>query len=343
MSEPVLREATADDDVAIAGCIGEAFPDNPKARVDVLRWQYRDNPFGPSPSWVWDDDGRIVGHYTAYPMPYLTDGVPGRAGNAVDAAIAPSHQGRRLFTPLAEALYRGCAANGLPIAICYASNEVAMRGVAKAGVHWMPRLRTVVLAANDAWLGRRFHVPATVAGIARRAAFGLGRGPAADEVDRVPDGIDALWQHTVRAGPVRNGVDRGEQWWRWRYEQSPLGPYRYFALRRGGRLTAAAVVTVRDDFGGRFAYLLEYMAEDGDAGKALLRTITSAIDGISGVASIAVDRGPLHRLAKDAGMRTLPARLEPKGAWYGFVDTVGSHAHLVHSSWHIGWGDLDHL
>ena len=30
-------------------------------------------------------------------------------------------------------------------------------------------------------------------------------------------------------------------------------------------------------------------------------------------------------------------------AWYGFVSTTGAHAHLCHSSWHIGWGDLDHL
>ena len=339
MTEPVLREATAADDAGIAACIGEAFPDNPKARLDVLVWQYRDNPFGVSPSWVWDDGGRIVGHYTAYPMPYLIDGVAARAGNAVDAAIAPSHQGRRLFTPLAEALYKGCAANDLPLAICYASNPVAMRGVANAGVHWMPRLRTVVLAADDAWLGRRFHMPAAVGSAVRRAVFSLGRGAAAEEVAGVPDGIDALWQHTVRSGPVRNGVDRGEAWWRWRYEQSPLGPYRYFAIGDEG----AAVVTVRDDFGGRFAYLLEFLARDGDAAKALLRAITSQIDGLSGVATIAVDKGPLHRLAKDAGMRTLPQRLEPKGAWYGFVSTTGGHAHLVHSSWHIGWGDLDHL
>jgi hypothetical protein len=343
VSEPVLRQATPADDAAIAACIGESFPDNPKSRLDVLVWQYRDNPFGASPSWVWDDGGRIVGHYTAYPMPYLIDGVTSRAGNAVDAAIAPSHQGRRLFTPLAEALYRDCAAHDIPLAICYASNPVAMRGVANAGVHWMPRLRTVVLAADDAWLGRRFHVPASVGGVVRRAAFGLGRGTTADEVDGLPDEIDALWQHSVRSGPVRNGIDRGEAWWRWRYERSPLGPYRYFAVRRGDALAGAACVTVRDDFGGRFAYLLEFMAVDGDAGRALLRAITSTIEGISGVATIAVDKGPLHRLAKDAGMRTLPQRLEPKGAWFGFVSTTGGHAHLVHSSWHIGWGDLDHL
>ena len=46
MSEPVLRAAGPGDDEAVAALIGEAFPGNPKARVEVLRWQYRDNPFG---------------------------------------------------------------------------------------------------------------------------------------------------------------------------------------------------------------------------------------------------------------------------------------------------------
>ena len=42
----------ATDDEAIAACIGAAFPGNPKARPEVLRWQYRDNPFGETASWV---------------------------------------------------------------------------------------------------------------------------------------------------------------------------------------------------------------------------------------------------------------------------------------------------
>ena len=52
-----LRAATAADDPAIAACIGAAFPSNPKAHLDVLRWQYRDNPFGETASWVEEDDG----------------------------------------------------------------------------------------------------------------------------------------------------------------------------------------------------------------------------------------------------------------------------------------------
>lgn len=342
MTEPVLREAGSGDDAAIAGLIGEAFPGNPKAGLGVLRWQYRDNPFGTTSSWVWEEGDRVVAHYSAYPVPYLLDGAPAVAGNAVDAAVAPSHQGRRLFTPLARALYEDCAVKGMPVAVCYASNPIAMKGVARAGVEWQPRLRTLVLAVDDAWLGRRFHVPAAVGGAVRRVVFGLGRGPAGEAVDGPPDGIEDLWRRTVRAGGIRNGINRGDAWFRWRYGASPLGPYHQVAVRRGGVLAAAAVTTVREDFGGRFAYLLELQADDADAARAALRTV-AAIDGISGVATVAVERGPLHRLATAAGMRTLPHRLEPKGgAWYGLVDTTGGDRRLD-APWHVGWGDMDHL
>jgi len=271
-------------------------------------------------------------------MPYLLDGAPALGANAVDAAVAPSHQGRRLFIPLAEALYADCAAKGMPIAVCYASNPIAMRSVAKAGVQWQPRLRTAVLAVDDAWLGRRLHVPTAVAGLARRAAFRLGRGRAGDEVPAPPDGVEALWRRTVDRGGIANGVDRGEAWWRWRYAQAPLGPYRFFAA--GDR--AAAVVAVRDDFGGRFGYLLELLADDADAARSVLLA-AATIEGLSGLATIAVDKGPLHRLATAAGLRTVPQRLEPKAAWYGVVDTTGAHPDRPSRPWHVGWGDMDHL
>jgi RimJ/RimL family protein N-acetyltransferase len=331
-----LREATPADDEAIARCIGQAFPGNPKARVEVLRWQYRDNPFGSTAGVVWDDEGEIVGHYSAYPMPYLLDGASVVGANAVDAAIAPTHQGRRLFTPMAKALYEACAEHGMPVAVCYATNEIAMRGVAKAGVEWRPRLRTAVLATDDGWLARRFHVPKPVASAVRRAGFGLGRGPAGDEVAGVPDAVSALWDATKAAGGIVNGVDRGEAWWRWRYEASPLGPYRFFAF--GDQ--AAAVVVEHEDFGGRFAYVLELLASDAAAAKAVLRAIVAGIPGLAGVATVAVDDGPLLRLATAAGLRTVPVRFEPRSANYGLVATDGRP---LSGPWHVGWGDMDHL
>lgn len=342
LREPVLREARPEDAEGIRACLVESFPDNPKAKPEILSWQYH-NPFGQLSQWVYDDGGRIVGHYANYPVPCLLDGVRSTAGVAVDAAVSPDYQGRRMMRPLNEALYADSAAKGMRVSLAYPSNPIAVKGIRSAGWLEVARLRTLVLAVDDGWLAQRFHVPRPVARAVRAAGFRTGRGPAGTEVDAPPDGLDALWASTVKAGNLRNGIIRDAAWWRWRYADSPMSAYQYFEARRDRQLVGAAAVVVRDDFGGRFAYLLELMAADRDGARQVLRAVTESVRDISGVATVAVDRGSLHRLATSAGLRTLPRRLEPKGLWFGFVDNDGTTAHLTTQPWAIQWGDLDHL
>ncbi len=300
---------------------------------------------------MYDDGGRIIGHYANYPVPCLLDGVASVAGVAVDAAVSPDYQGRRMMRPLNEALYRDSATKGMRVSLAYPSNPFAVKGIRSAGWLEVARLRTLVLAVDDAWLARRFHVPRPVAAAVRRLGFGSARGPRGEEVGAPPRGLDDLWAATVADGAVRNGIIRDAAWWQWRYADSPMSTYRYFEVRRGGRLAAAAAVVEREDFGGRFAYLLELQALDADAARQVVRAVAGSVRDVAGIATVAVDRGPLHRLARSAGLRTLPQRLEPKGLWFGFVDnakTAGAPqssttAHLAEQPWHIGWGDLDHL
>jgi hypothetical protein len=339
---PILREATAADEAGIQACLEESFPDNPKANAEIRHWQYH-NPFGELSAWVYEDAGRIVGHYANYPVPCLLDGEVAVAGVAVDAAVAPSHQGRRLMRPLNEALYRHSATKGMRVSLAYPSNPIAVKGIRSAGWLEVARLRTLVLAVDDAWLARRFKVPTPIARVVRDAGFATGRGPVGDEVGAPPEGLDGLWAATVTGTRMRNGIIRDAAWWQWRYADSPLSAYRWFEVRRGRELAAAAAVVVREDFGGRFAYLLELQARDGDAAAALVRGVIGNVGDVSGIATVAVDRGPLHQLAKDGGLRTLPQRLEPKGLWFGFVDNDGTTAHLAAQPWAIQWGDLDHL
>lgn len=352
MSGPTLRRAAPDgtEDDAIRACIATAFPDNPKARADVLAWQYRDNPFGATPSWVWaEDDGTVVAHYSAYPVPVVLDGEPATACIGVDAAVAPTHQGQRLFGPLARALYDDCGTQGMPVTMCYPSNPIAVKGITSAGWLEVARLRTLVLALDDAWIGRRFHLPAPrlTGGAIRTAVFGRRASPGeAEETSAPPAGLDELWAATGGASgnaPVPNGIRRDAAWWDWRYN-TPMGPYRFVELR-SQTLSAAAVVTERADFGGRFAYLLELTALDGAAARSVVAraALMAAENGCAGLATVAVEGSPLFRLAKAAGLRVLPQRLEPKGLWFGFVDNAGGRTSLSSAPWSIAWGDLDHL
>src|SRR5205085_11354063 len=105
---------------------------------------------------------------------------------AVDAAVSPSHQGRRLMRPLNEALYRDSATKGMRVSLAYPSNPIAVAGIRSAGWLEVARLRTLVLAVDDAWLAKRFKVPTPIARVVRSAGLSTGRGAGGDEVRAPP-------------------------------------------------------------------------------------------------------------------------------------------------------------
>ncbi len=338
-----LREASPADDAGMRAVIAAAFPDNPKARPEITAWQYWGNPFGPTCAWVWEDEGRIVATYTAYPMPAVLDGRPGLVGNGVDAAVDPAYQGRRLFEPLARALYAGAGQAGMEMTMCFINNPLAIRGTSKAGWLEVGRLAVWVLPVDDKWLGRRAHLPAALAGLARRGVWRLPAGPAAAPSTAVPQGLDALW---ARSGGVTTGVARGQAWWDWRYGAHPDRPYLCFEVRRGGELAGAAVATVRDAFGGRFVYLLELVADDAEAARALARGAAAHAReaGAAGVALMGLPASRLADRARRAGFVKVPARMDPKPTSFGAVPNDGeTWAHLTSLDWSVSWGDLDHL
>lgn len=344
MGEPVLREATAADDAGMRAVIAAAFPDNPKRREEITAWQYWANPFGKTVAWVWEDEGRVVATYTAYPMPALLDGRSGLVGNGVDAAVDPAYQGRRLFEPLARALYRGSGEAGMAMTMCFINNPAAIRGTTKAGWLEVGRLAVWVLAVDDAWLGGQAHVPAALAGLGRRVVWRQRRGPDADRSDTVPQGVDALWQ---RSGGVTTGVARGQAWWDWRYGGHPDRPYGFFEVRRAGALAGAAVATTREAFGGTFVYVLELLADDADAAAALGRALAAHARATraAGVAMMGLPGGRLEQRVRQAGLRVkVPGRLDPKPTSFGAVPNDGATwSHLRSLAWSVSWGDLDHL
>jgi predicted N-acetyltransferase YhbS len=339
----VLRRADASEDAAIRRLNDAAFPDNPKTRADIVRWQWWDNPFGETLVWVWEDDGEVIAQYVAFCMPGLIGGRPCTLTNGVDAAVDPRYQGRGLFKPLSRALYDDCVAHDSPL-LAYVSNPIAVRGISGAGWQEVARLRVLVLPLDDGWLGRRFHLPRPLAAAARHTAFRQrsAGGLRAAVVDAPPDDIDTLW--AAVAPRIPNGVARHGEWWRWRYAGHPDQPYRYLEVRRGGRLEAAAVTLPREDFGGRFHYVLELLATDDAAARAIVAAVANGEVGpADGVALTAVPGSEHERTALAAGFRRLPVRLEPKPLHFGVVPHPTLAPAPASLQWSTSWGDLDHI
>ena len=334
----VLRAAGPEDDDGIRSLFGECFPDSPKARSDVMAWQYWSNPFAPPVSWVHEDEGRIVSHYAGMPVPIVLDGADAVGAVGIDAATAPSHRGRGLFESLARAVYEDGGRREMPVTLCY-PNANSLRGFVKAGGHPVGELRTFVLPIDDAWVARRFRVPRPAARALRSALFRRARPGSASRVDAPPEGLDDLWSRTA----ARFGIRRDAAWWRWRYLGHPDRPYRLYEVRRDGALAGAAATLVREDFGGRFVYLLELAALDGDAARSLVGAVVDDHDGESGVATVGLDGSPLARAATSGGLRALPRRFAPKALHFGVADNAGTRPDLARAPWSVAWGDLDHL
>lgn len=341
MADLVLRRGVRADTEGICALLRRSFDGNPKSRPEVLDWQYWDNPFGAPTVWLWEDQGRPVGHYAVVPYAGKLDGRPGTIGIGIDAAIDPDYQGRQLFGPLTSTLYEQAHADGMDAVVCY-PNDNSVRGIARQGWHELGTLRTWLLPLRADWYARRTGVPSAllapvVAAVRRRPRRGT-RAYESAEVTTVPDDTDLLWGQLD--GDVTHGVVRDAAWLRWRYLDRPgPSPYRYYEVRRRGQLHAFAVTTVQEQRGGRFTYLLELLADDDTAGRAVVAHVAADAPDCAGVLLATLPQTPLARRAAAAGLLPVPQRLEEKQLHFGVV----SDAPELHGGWSLGWGDLDHL
>ncbi len=337
-----VRRATPDDAEAIADLIGEVFPANPKADPAVLRWQYWDNPFGEPSSWVVEDAGRMVAHYTAFALPGLVGGESVTFLKSADAATLESHRGQGIFPDLVQRVTADAEERGIPVTLYSPSNpssasplrRVGMVDVADVPVRVAPR--DIGTLAGRIRGGRSMARP--VLPLVRRWMPAAAPGLVVDVVDQIDDGeLDALWS---RHRPD-TGVDHSAAWWRWRYAR-PGTDYTLVTVRRRGTLVGAAAAVRRDILDAPFAFVLDVVADTDNGGRTAIRGVAEAMPGVAGVAGIALPRTDIARHLAAARLVRLPKRVLPKAFTFGVLPTTGDRT-LVSAPWRLTWCDLDHL
>lgn len=92
--------------------LGTVFPHARHFTDAVLSWQYKGNPDGVAVGMnAWAGDS-LAAHYVTIPLLARMDGQVERGLLSLNTATHPDHQGRKLFTRLAEATYARAAAEG---------------------------------------------------------------------------------------------------------------------------------------------------------------------------------------------------------------------------------------
>ena len=97
---------TKDGLTQLVGLMNASFPDC-VFREKYYEWQYMDNPNGRVVSYnAYAGDAQLAAHYAAIPIKMLLNGNEELGLLSLNTSTHPNHQGKRLFTTLADKTYQ---------------------------------------------------------------------------------------------------------------------------------------------------------------------------------------------------------------------------------------------
>lgn len=341
------------DEVAIRALFREEF--GRERTAAHWKWKFLDNPCGgPFIALAWHRERpQLVGHQVLMPFPLCAGGRRRLAGHSLDLVV--HHDFRRqgiheVTGQCAEGYLRakgGEALVAFPNAASYAG-FVRSRG-------WKHILEPTLWKRRFGLRGKlERRLGAAFLASALDAAFRLGSeralraerarastaapGWEVEHLDRLPEGLDALWER-ARAR-VRLSVWKDREYLSWRYERHPEQRFEYHVLRRDGALEGLAVTGIRD----RIALLCEMLVPGRDeAGGRLLALETcvrAAATGADEAHFLGHDDGWFGRVL--AGFTPTPA---PANVFVGrAIDDESLTGEMADgANWTLTYGDGDFI
>lgn len=124
---PALKKATIEDYVKL---FYESFKGDTKLTREYLQWQYIDNPHGKVIGVDAFLEDELVAHYAIIPRHYQLLDTLYKSALSVNTATLPKHQGKKLFTSLAEKTYTIAKEEGIQFIVGVA-NGSSVRGFIK--------------------------------------------------------------------------------------------------------------------------------------------------------------------------------------------------------------------
>lgn len=114
-----------------ASFLGTVFAKPSLFVADFLYWQYVLNPCGKAIGYnAFTQNGEMAAHYAVQPFTALLNGKEIKAALSLNTATAQKHQGKKLFTALANLTYNKAAANGIELIVGVA-NSKSIHGLEK--------------------------------------------------------------------------------------------------------------------------------------------------------------------------------------------------------------------
>ncbi|MGZ4033245.1 MAG: GNAT family N-acetyltransferase [Bacteroidia bacterium] len=124
----------------IANLLRIAFPMSDKYSDKFIEWQYRDNPDGKIIGFNAYYNKMLVAHYAVMPMIAIVFGKEEKGLLSLNTATHPEHQGKKLFTTLAEMSYRSAAEQGYGFVVGVANGNSTHGFINKLGFQLIGKL-----------------------------------------------------------------------------------------------------------------------------------------------------------------------------------------------------------
>jgi len=128
---------------AVAALLQRVFPEAKHLTEAVLSWEYVANPDGHAigfNAWMGDE---LAGHYATIPLLARVNGKEERGLLSLNTATAPEHQGKGLFTKLADSTYRYAEKQGFGFVVGVANANSTHGFIKKLGFQLVGPLRAM--------------------------------------------------------------------------------------------------------------------------------------------------------------------------------------------------------
>lgn len=330
-----VREATPDDDVALAGLFRLVFGFDRSSTH--YRWKFADNPAGAPVIALAEDRGEVVGQYALWPVQLRLGLTTANGAQSLDTMTHPDYRGQGMFTVLAEECMRYAMARGIE-ALYGFPNENSYPGFVRK-LDW-DCTGLVSMWVRPINIGSHKCVPRWIAPAATAISKVLpyGSRPGYELIERMPTSFELEPLLSVtRTRREFCSVERTGAYLSWRFSSDSAMRYRSICATRGGELRAFGVWGT--DIRSGNAMLCELLGEDLDALRAVLAACVEQASAAECPLMLSVSsRVGLETILRGAGffrragipliVRKLTAR------------TLGANVH-EHANWEIFGADLD--
>jgi len=282
--------------------------------LDVLRWQYLDNPTGALfVDFAMASADRIAAIYASIPVVFRIAGARRLGIQSVDTMTDRDFRGQGLFVQLARRTYARAAEAGVALVYGTPNGNSAHGFFQRLAWRDLNPLPFLIRPLRARWVLEKLRL-ARAASWLPELRVPVGRGcPDARPVERFDDRFTRLWDEF--SGTIGIAVERDARYLNWRLVDKPGEDYRTACVASGGEVTAFVSHCTKARERSRIGYVMEALCTSKGA-RPLRQLLRGALaDMAAGGADVALawclPHSPTFASFLRAGFVPFPRRMWP--------------------------------